>query len=217
VIIYVHEFLNSNGSLLFPYMATANLPIRVGMEIYQVGTTTDMHFICCSVSSEGGVEDIERFGYGFVTYGNNGTVSGLTHLMTVRPKTTFKGYTNRTKFVLEEVSIMNTGNKAAQWYLGIGANLVGASWTDANTNYSAFEYDTAATAPTPWTVLIDSGYTPAAAGNKNDVSATVISSKYPITLDAAGANRDEGQISLFAEDIGGSTSLYFALKWKEIR
>jgi hypothetical protein len=217
-IIYAHEFLNCNSSLTFPYIATANLPVRVGMTALTTSLTEQMHFICCAVASEGGVEDAERFGYVFsVSTPLITAVNTYTHIMSIRPKTTFAGYPNRTKFVLTGIEVLNTGNRPAQWYLGIGATLASATYTDANANYSAAEYDYSGAFTTSPQVIIDSGYAPSGGGSRSDIGGSVISSKYPITLDAAGNQRDYGTLSIAAEGLGGATDLYFTLKWKETR
>ena len=219
-IVYCHEFLNANSTLVYPYIQTANLPVRAGMQALFASITDDMYFICCSVASEGGSEDAQRFGYNFtastpVTAG--ATVLGYKHLLSVRPKTTFNAITNRTKFVLSDIEIINTGNKPAQWYIGIGAQLFSPTWNDVNLNYSAFEFDYSSGFTVVPQLILDSGYAPSGGGSKTSIEAEAIASKYPITLDAAGAQRDYGTISVAAEDIGGSTTLFVTLKWKEIR
>ena len=53
-IIYCHEFLHSN-LVDYPYIQTANLPVRVGMTCTGTVSTT-IRFICSAVVSEGGID-----------------------------------------------------------------------------------------------------------------------------------------------------------------
>jgi len=217
-IVYCHEFLNANSTLVYPYIQTANLPVRAGMQALIAGLTDDMYFICCSVASEGGSEDAQRFGYNFTaSLPTFATTNTYRHIMSVRPKTTFNSITNRTKFVLSDIEVINTGNRPAQWYIGIGAQLNTPSWNDVNLNYSAFEFDYSASFTVTPQIIIDSGYAPSGGGSKTSVEVEAIASKYPITLNAAGAQRDYGTISIAAEGLTGATDLYVTLKWKEIR
>ena len=217
-IIYAHEFLNSNSTLIAPYIATANLPVRVGMTALVTNLSDRMNFICCSVTSEGGTEDAERFGYTLTASTPIiAAVNTYQHIMSIQPKSTFGGYTNRSKFVLTEIDVINTGNRPAQWYLGIGASLVAPSWNDVNALYSSSQFDYSGTFGVVPQIIIDSGYAPSGVGISSDVSTSLISSKYPITLDAAGNQRDFGTLSIAAEGLGGATDLYFTMKFKEIR
>lgn len=216
-IIYAHEFLHAN-IFTYPYVQTANLPIRVGMESV-TGNSDSMYFICCSVSSEGGIDEIDKFGYTFVQDGTQTVSTVNTYLMSLRPTLTFAGITNRTKFILQEIDMINTGNKPVEWKLSIGAlPTLPVNYLPVNSNYSAIEYDTAGNYGTG-TIVIDSGYAAAGLANKGGNNATAIASRYPITLDAAGAQRALGTLTLTAQALGspGTSVVYFAFKWKEIR
>lgn len=218
-IVYAHEFLNANNTLGFPYIATANLPIRVGIESTGSGVDDEFQFICASVASEGGTEDSQRFGYDFVVSREFLAVPlTSTCLMSLRPKTLFQASSNRVKFQLKQIEISNTGNKPFYWELGVGGSVTGAAYTNVNTTYSAMEYDVTGGAPTTaLAVAFDGGYVPSAGGSRASGASESITSKYPITLNAAGANRDLGTLRLFGQSLGGSTDVYVTLKWKEIR
>lgn len=218
-IIYAHEFLNANTTALFPYIATANLPIIAGIE--DLSSASDiMHFICCSVASEGGLEDSQRFGYNFSLDGSiTALPATLTYLTSVRPAQVFPsgGIDNRTKMILESVDFLNTGNRAARYVLGIGASLNTPTYNLYNTNNSAVEYDTAGLSTAIPSIIFDSGYVSSGGGSRSVDVSTDVQSKYPITLDAGGQPRDLGTIFLYAQGIGGTTDLYYTLKWREIR
>lgn len=217
-IIYAHEFLHANNAT-YPYIATANLPILIGMfSVVLALITEDMYFICCSVASEGGAEDAQRFGYNFSLTGSKITLAAtLSYITSIRPRLTFNGITNRIKFVLESIEITNTGNRPAYYELGIGATLTTPTYNSYNAAYSAFEVDTTGTSTAAPTLVFESGHIPSGGGSKNLSISTIITSKYPITLDANGLQRNLGTLYLYANGIGGTTDIYYALRWKEIR
>ena len=213
VIVYVHEFLHSNVAA-YSYIQTANLPIRCGMT--STGTvSTTMNYYCSAVSSEGGQELTASYDFG---QGNNVTAgSGTeTHLLSVRPRATFNSIVNRTKFWFIEVDLMVTGSNPIEWKLVLGQTLTTPSWVDVNTTYSASEYDVTGTLSGSPAIVINQGYVPASAQLKGGVT-TRISSRYPITLDAAGNPRTLGTMTLLVKGIGGTSVTYGTIKWFEVR
>ena len=213
VIVYAHEFNHAN-SIAYPYIQSANLPVRCGMTSTNTVSTT-MYFVCSAVTSEGGQEFVSSFDFSQTA----GVVAGNgtdTHLLSLRPKTTFNSITNRTKIAIEELDIAVTGASPVLWKLCIGQALTTPSYADVNTTYSSMEYDTAGSLSGSPAVIMNSGYIPATSQVKNSVTKTVIS-KYPITLDVDGAVRDLGTISVLVQGIGGTSQCYAALKWREIR
>jgi len=215
LIVWVHEFKNANN-LSYPYIQTANLPIRVGLE--STGTTAtddDMLFICSSVTSRGGQDIIGGFDFSIennVTAGDN----TRTHLLSLRPKTTFNSITNRIDPILLNISFTNDDTAAIYWELCIGQSLTTPSYSDVNATYSTMEYDTAGTLSGNPTIVINSGYV-AASDKSNEIARAEINNKYPITLDAAGANRDMGTLTLLVTGIGATSDCRAAIHWKEIR
>lgn len=215
-IVYAHEFLHANLSL-YPYIQSANLPVRCGMTCTGTVTTT-MNFVCSAVMSEGGSEDINAFGYTFET--NTSRVVGVagTQLMTLRPKTTFNGITNRMRVAYIDVEILNLGstNENIRWDLCVGQAITGGTWADVNTTYSGVEVNTGATLSGSPAVIIDSGWVTVGAGQKGESSATIVS-RYPITLDAAGLNRTLGSITLKVTALSGTPTIYAGITFREIR
>lgn len=212
-IVYAHEFLHAN-TVATPYIQTANLPVRCGMSCTGTVTTT-MRFVCCSVISEGGADD--ELGYSFSQVGT-GTAGNDTpvHILSVRPKTTFNSIANRSKFILESLEVIVTGNAAIRWDLCIGETVTGTTvFNDVNATYSAMEYNTAGTYADP-AIIIASGYCVSAAQTKGAVERS-ISLRYPITLDADGAIRANGTLSLNGTGIGATSAMQTIFNWKEIR
>lgn len=214
VVVYCHEFLHANVSA-YPYIQTATLPIVAGMTCTGTVSTT-MLFICCTVKSEGGVSDPSGLTFsavGTVAAGNN----TRTHILSVRPKTTFNSLANRIKFILENVDIIVIGNSPILWELCVGQAISGTTtYNDVNATYSAFEYNTAGTISGSPAIVITSGYAAATAANKTSVNRTV-TNRYPITLDAAGAVRAFGTLTLIVTGLGGESACRAIFNFKEIR
>lgn len=214
-IVYAHEFLHSN-IIAYPYIQTANLPVRCGMTCTGTVSTT-MKFICCSVVSEGGQDTANSTGYTFQASNNVTAISATrTYLMSLRPKTTFNGLTNRIKSNGWVVDILVTGNNPVYWELCIGQAITTPTYTDVNTTYSSMEYDTAGTLSGSPAIVIDAGWVGASAQAKGEIEQQVVT-RYPITLDRAGLNRDMGTLTLLVTGIGGNSACRGAIKFKELR
>jgi hypothetical protein len=213
-IIYAHEFDHANKTL-YPYIQTANLPVRCGM--FCIGTsTTTMNFICSAVISEGGSEDINVFGYTFETNHSVSATTGGVQIMTLRPKTLFNGFTNRMRVAYIDVEIYNAGNQPVRWDLCVGQAITGGTWADVNTSYSGTEVNTGATLSGSPAIVIDSGWVASTGSSKGLVNTAVIS-RYPMTLDAAGANRTLGSLTLKITSLSGTQTVYGGVKFREIR
>ena len=213
VIVPAHQFLHANDTD-YPYIATANLPVRCGMTC--TGTvSTAMNFVCCAVVSEGGVDD--TIGYEFISEANVTASNGTrTYMQSIRPKTTFNSITNRSSISLVEVELLVTGNSPVFWELCVGQALTSTSYSDINSTYSAMEVDTAGSLSGSPSIVIDGGYVPASNQSKGSQSKK-LTGRYPITLDASGAVRDLGTITLLVTGIGGNTACRGIIKIKEIR
>jgi len=215
-IIYAHEFLHAN-IFSSPYVQSANLPVRCGMTCTGTVSTT-MNFICSAVISEGGSEDINVYGYTFQQ--DSGVISvttGGTHMISLRPRTTFNSIANRTRVAYIDVEIYNAGNQPIQWQLCIGQALTGTTtYNNVNTAYSSSEYNILGTLSGSPTIVIDGGYV-ASSGGAKGVTNTAIVSRYPITLDAAGLQRTLGTLTLKATSLSGTQTVYASIKFREIR
>lgn len=211
---FVHEFMHANLSL-YPYIQNASLPISSGMTCTGTVTTT-MNMICCSVISEGGA--LEKAGYSFSQEGTGTAGNGtFVHMLSVRPKTTFNSLSNRTGFILDSMDIAVTGNSPILWRLTVGQAITGTTtYTDVNTTYSAFEYNTAGTLSGNPSIVLAQGYVFSSTGTKGVVNKT-LTQRIPITLDAAGAVRLNGTLSFAASGQGGTSATRVVFNWIEIR
>lgn len=213
--IWCHQFLNANVQA-YPYVDTANLPISVGMVSSGGTVTRTMHFNCCSVISNGGQDDTT--GYEFSQAGSVTASSGArTHLLSLRPKTTFNSITNRYKFTLLEVDVLVTGVNAVLWELVIGQAISGTTtFNDVNATYSGTQYNTAGTISGSPAIVVDSGYVAASATSRGR-SNMKLTTRYPITLDYNGAVRSLGTVSLLVTGIGGTSACNASIKFREVR
>lgn len=217
VVYYVHEFKNANN-LSVPYMQTATLPVGMLITASSTATTKTAYWKCATVQTESGkTEDV---GFHFGT--GEGTVTAAsgarTHILSVRPKTTFNGITNRELFELHTINIANTGAKPVFWELVVGAAFsVAPTWADVNTTYSACESGTAGTFSNLTTgIVVASGYVDPSSGSTS-TEITSVSANYPITLNRAGAVRAMGTYSLLVTGIGGSSDCRATLNFHEVR
>ena len=215
-IIYAHEFVHANLAI-YPYIQSANLPIRCGMTCSATVSTT-MNFICSAVISEGGSDDINVFGYTFATNASVSTATTPVQLLTIRPKTTFNGIANRMRVAYIDIEIFNTGatNQHVKWELIVGQAITGGTWADVNTTYSGVEVNTGGTLSGSPAVIVDAGWAPVGANSSTVINNAVIS-RYPITLDAAGLNRTLGSLTVRLTSQSGTPIVYGGVKFREIR
>lgn len=178
---------------------------------------TNRKLVTCSHGiSEGGQDDVT--GYSFSQAGTVTAGSGTdTHILSAEPKTTFNSIANRGKFVLESVDFIVTGNSPVAWKLVLGQALSGTNtMIDVNATYSAMQYNILGTLSGNPAITIAQGYVAASATVKQSTS-TRVPFKYPITLNAAGANRDLGRLTAIVQGIGGTSATRCVFNWKEIR
>lgn len=213
-IIWAHEFYHAN-EIAEPYIQTANLPISAGIRATGATATGSMRFICSCVLSRGGQDRIA--GYDFTAVGAVTAASGArTHLLSIRPKTAFNSITNRTELVVEDVDILVTGNNPIYWELVLGQALTTPTYADVNATYSAVEAVAAGTLSGNPGVVVASGHTPASVQSKGTARATM-RTRYPITLTAAGLNRDLGTLTLLVTGLGGTSACRGVIQWRELR
>lgn len=220
VIYYVHQFLNANN-LAVPYMQAATLPVGILVTATSTATTKTMYFKCATVQTEGGA--LVEYGYHFSTpdlaiTAGSGT---RTPLVSIRPKTTFNGISNRELFIVETLSFLVNGSNPVYWELVVGGAFGGQAWADVNTSYSAFEYSSTPGTFTNLTggLVLISGYVGASTAG----TATIIpielnqSLHHPITLDRAGAVRALGTLTLLGTGLTGTAPVRSVINFKEIR
>jgi len=221
-IIYCHQSLHANV-LSVPYMQTLTLPVQM-LLTSTGGTKNSVRFKCASVSSEGGfAEDI---GYDFATPELTVTAASgaRTVLAGLRPATTFNSQTNRQRVQVNSVEIFNNSSTPIFWELLIGVTYSGTpTWTAVNSTYSGAEYTSAVATSSAIAafsgglpIVIASGYIATSATIRTAV-ARAISSRYPLTLNRAGAQRALGTLTLVASGIGGTAACRASINYSEVR
>lgn len=156
-----HQFLHANNES-YPYTQSFNLPVR--MEVRTSGSTTiarsgyfdvnngfflectkataggTINFVCCSIQSEGSV-DIR----GYPQTASNGiTTIGVTTrrpVLSIRPRATYQGLTNRGHIELADFDVTAATNNAF-YEIVIGGTLTGASWKTVGTSLTAGSFVT---------------------------------------------------------------------------
>ena len=214
-IVYCHQSLHANV-LQVPYMQTLTLPVQMLMTSTG-GSKNTTRFKCSSVSSEGGFAD--DIGYSFAT--PEGTVTAAsgarTHILSLRPRTTFNSITNRSRIRPTSVEIFVTGANPVFWELCVGSTFsAGPTYANVNATYSASEYSSAVGTLSAAGIVIASGYVAATNQAKQAVSRD-IASRYPLSLNRAGAVRANGTLSLLVSGIGGTSATRASLNYTEIR
>jgi hypothetical protein len=213
LVYHAHHFEHANV-ITTPYFQTANLPVRCGMTCTGTVSTT-MNFICSSVVSEGGSPESRGRGFsveGTATAGNATRV----HILSIRPQTTFNSISNRAKFELDSINMLVTGTVPVLWELCIGQAISGTTaFTSVNSTYSGFEFNTAGTISGSPTIVVANGY----CGRDTGASAIFknVTTKYPITLDASGAIRSLGTLSVLVTGTTATSACRCSLNWREIR
>lgn len=215
--IYFHEFRNAN-SLSVPYMQSGTLPIQILLTATSTGSTKTSYFKCAAVHSNGGFENDRAYAFSTPEATVTAASGARTHILSIRPKTTFNGIINRELLILGPLSFLVTGNYPVYWELVIGAEFsVAPTYADVNTSYSAFEYGTGGTFSSMTNgIVVNSGYINSTNQFHGSVDAQ-ISAKYPCSLNRAGAVRALGTYSLLVSAIGGTSATRCTFNYKEVR
>lgn len=211
---YVHQFLAAN-IIALPYMRTANLPARY--EQVNSGTTAGantMICICQAVASEGGREE-QGDPYTF----NSGTTPSAVSVagtripvVSIRPKLTFGGITNR---ALVELQIATTSNTQGILLYEVwrNATLTGASFASVNAS-SICEGDTSATAMTGGTPLV-SFYAGGNAAPYNSFTIDLSKIRGCVGVDTTGANVQDIFTLAASKTTTNDNTIFGALSWLE--
>lgn len=89
------------------------------------------------------------------------------------------------------------------------------TFADVNATYSAMEYNTAGTISGSPAIVLFSGYASATGGRVT--APRKVGLRYPITLNAAGAARALGTLSVLATGYTGTAPCRATMNWREVR
>jgi hypothetical protein len=202
-----------------PYMKTGSLPLRY--EITNLAAQGVAHTLlqtCAQIISEDGQQEPP----GVVFSTNVGTlqhaVTTQRALLSIRPKATLGGKTNRVESLAEFFSLL-VGTNDCLWEIQFAPVFTGVPvWTSANAASSiefSIHTDAAAGAlTTPGTVLA-SGYQAAGSGAARiALTQAELRTKAIMHLDMAGANPTA--VSVVATSRTGTSNISAAMDWREV-
>lgn len=213
--VVAHEFQNANH---YPtvYMSTATLPMRYEIENTAAGSVGTLQQICATIQSECGQETAKPYYFGAHS---NGALAVTTRqaVMSIRPKLTFGGRTNRVRIIPQDIGTLVTTNDAI-WELVYDPTFTGSpTWVDANA-HSAAQYSLhtgAGNGAITGGIVVASGFAPAAQGSFSSYEAKGFDFKYPITVDLNGQNPKA--LSLVCTSLNNTANVRSAINWAEIR
>ena len=161
LIVYAHEFLNTNIKTSV-YMSTPNLPLRYEIQNDGTGAASELEHICSSVISEGGSQELGKLGYISTdgTHVDANTADTLYAIIGMRLKST------HLDAVIKQVqySLLAETSDAFEYVLLMNPTVAGTFTYSGLTNY-AIEYATGATANTvTGGTAITGGFASSAAG-----------------------------------------------------
>lgn len=211
--ILCHEIQNANFRPS-TYMTTASLPMRY--EIVSTGGVSSLKQICCTVQSEGGTGIAARPRYFAAGYTTQIGVTTRQAVLSLRPKLTFNGITNRIKVIPSDFSMLVTTNDCL-WELVYNPTFTGVpTWSNANLLNSSVEYSVhsvAGTGAVTGGITVASGFGGSAQGSFAREIGNLIDFKYPITLDINGANPIA--FSLVCTSLNNTSNVKATLNWAE--
>lgn len=210
-IVVAHEFLNANN-LSIVYMRTGSLPLRASVSNDgTAGGTLTADFICASVNSEGGYEtgNYPQFGASNASTARS-TDSTLLPLLSIRAVSSFNANAFRGHLVPQGVGLL-VASQIHEYRLIKNATLGGASWTAADSVYSAAQYDVTASSISGGVVL-DCGYLAAAAQVRATGQADLFS-RNPLVY--TSLNNTQETLTLAVRTVTGSGSAYGNITWRE--
>jgi hypothetical protein len=232
----LHQFHHA-GLIDSTYMTTANLPLRyaivsdgasvkkqygyfdddngIFLEVEDTSSASgSMKHICSTVISEGGQS--HENAYYFAAQSPSGTPITVSSteipLLAIRPKSTFNSVVNRGMIRPGHFHIGVLTNDIV-FRVYYNATVTGGSWTSANAN-SITDYNVTATSFSGG-IMLDVDYVLGGKQSGQSFSSDE-ASKYPLTLDHAGANPKTFLVT--GQRIGNSDATVVAsMQWEEVR
>ena len=209
-VIYVHQ-IDAFAASAVPFWRTPSLPMR--LENFNSGVTasaTDAFFVCFAYTKESLATTIVPYKFTASTGLTSKTVRLPTPVISIRPKLTFNGITNRVPILPSDINIQTTGNNVVYIQVYLNPTLTGAVWVSANAN-SATEYDLTATASTGGTLVFE-GFVPAAGAQ--EIELKEYDDLVLLGLNIPGTTAD---ILTIVCSAGLNTPAYAAIQWKEFQ
>lgn len=214
-VVYAHEFKHSNV-LAVPFAQTMNLPVQMLITASASASNSTSYLKNAVVVQEGGNGD-----FGFELHTPEQTVTAgsgtRTHLIGLRPATTYNSLTMRALLELAHINLCVTGANPVFWELAVGGTFsAGPTWGSVNSAVSGAQYTTAVGTINAVGTIIAAGYVMASNQVKEEIEE-ILRTHYPLCLDKAGAVRDNGAVHLHVTGIGGTSACRGSLGYHESR
>lgn len=209
-IVYFHQILGANTNTA-PFMRSPSRPIRA--ELTNLGVTassTSMDLVCLYAMRETADVPLPPFSSTSSRGTSSVTVSTIKPLISIRPKATFNGITNRVPIVPEAATVI-VNQQAILVQVYVNPTLTGASFVSAGTN-SAAEIDTSATAVSGGTLIFE---TYIAASSNGFLDLTELSDNAILGLDIPGSAQDV--LCVTATSLAGNTATWAQIAWQEFQ
>lgn len=178
-------------------------------------STNDFKQICSTLISEGGTNtsapDQIRSVATNVTSPKTVTNSTIAPVLSVRPKLTFGGITNRGLILPVSLDIFVVSSKNIHWQIVINPTLNGSTWTSVGPD-SIADYNTDATT-TSGGQVIASGFA-AGTNQSKGFTPTVVPTKLRLSLNFDGTVPDIMTLQAISLD-SPSSSMVASLQWSE--
>jgi hypothetical protein len=213
--IYAHHVNNANVGIAAPYMRSGTLPLRYEIVNDGTGAASELVAMCSVVFSEGGFER-ER---GIPFTANRGIASASVGVrrpvITIRPKATFNGLTNRGEITPISVDIFTATESVLVELVHNGIIFATGGFVSADPN-SITEYDISATVISGGHVVQSFPVSTAGTGaNERGGGGSPILSRLPLTLDIDGNN--PLPLSVVCTPLSGTASVLPTINWDEVR
>jgi hypothetical protein len=206
---FAHQFNHAN-IITSVYMQTPNLPVRWRIENVTGATTSRMKQICCTVITEGGLEE-----YGIQNSCGNGTLGSTIGITGAVPRPIFsiraKAAYARSTIIPKRAELMCTSQGNIYW--AVILNPIIAETTPAA--FQVFEPDSRVEVDDTWNgnilggTYIASGYS----SNNNDYVQIPIDTLIKLASDIDG-NRDI--LTVVARSISGNETVLAGITWLEV-
>jgi hypothetical protein len=206
--------------LSYPYLSTANLPVRYEIENTGAASALTMRWICYSVDTEGGDEGNLPI-QNSVDSGTTGTAmanGAYRPILAVRADSVVSGGTvpNRGQIIIHGVSVMNTGNTSINVQVRLNPTTLtqagGAiTWVNAGSISESAAFTNAADT-VGGGMLLDSFYVNATASSKGAADQNLFTA-LPLVYTQLGSVQDV--LSVSAAGLGGASTAYASIVWSE--
>lgn len=212
-LVYCHQIFNSNVNTV-PFMRSPSRPGRI--ELTNTGTPasgTNLDLTCVTALREANVDLTAPYGFSASNGVTNKTANSTTNLVpliSIRPKTTFNGITNRVPILADNFDVFAIQDSVYVRVL-LNPTLTAASFNSAGTN-SAVEFDVAATLATGGTTIYET-YVPG--GGKGLGQFIDLADFAVLGLDIAGSVQDTLTIAVLK--LNANADSYAALRWLEFQ